>query len=538
MESIKLEPKWSTSFDDYNLRQWTETEDVKQDIKMLIAETSKLIKEEEEDYCEYSDGEIENDMTSALMEEKTHDSDNDDKKANGKKISQLDVLLTKICNGAPVSDDVSNKCLFQCSKCNDQFKGWELLKKHFKIIHPNQKLKEMDIDKVITRTMTHVCKICSALVVCDKYFIRRHLGAHKANLHSYFQDFWSNVTYSVNVIGNLCQYKCTGCKKEINTSVTFRRHKQACSRKRNFESKMLLVEKVYHKCKICDKSMLCDSKVLVRHFRRAHGISTEEYCKKTATTIVQSRHRQVSLKTETLKLSKNIGNFCVFDCNICKKQYHNSMHFRDHFATHRPRPMEPLTTYLTKGLSYQCSVCSKLMLCDKSVLQSHMRAVHDIKMSDKDSISFSSKTQYHTMQDLFVKDIPVSTTLSKLSVMPVCNLPIKEVTSKIGNLCRYKCPECGSDDFTNFCLLRRHCKMVHNRGLGYHPSLVTEARWHACLLCPKAVMSDRYFLSQHLRMIHKKNLPDYEKTFIQNGGKSLPTFTDWSKTRHNQVNEL
>ncbi len=477
-------------------------------------------------------------MTSALMEEKTHDSDNDDKKTNSKKISQLDVLLTKICHGAPVSDDVSNKCVFQCSKCIDQFKSWELLKKHLNITHPTEKFKDMDIDKVITRTMTHVCKICSALVVCDKYFIRRHLSAHKATLTSYFRDFWSNVTYSVNVIGNLCQYKCTGCKKEINTPHTFRRHKKACSQNRNFESKMLLVEKVYHKCKICDKPMLCDANVLVRHFRRAHSISTEEYCKKTATTIVQSRHRQVSLKTESLKLSKTVGNLCVFACSICKSQYNNSLCFRNHFAKHWPRPIEPLTTYLDKGFSYQCNLCSKLMLCDKNILQSHMRVVHGKKKNDKESVSFSSKSQYHMLQDLFTKDIPVSSTLSKKSVLPVEKLHIKEITSKIGNLCRYKCPYCDSKDFTSFTNLRQHCKMAHNFGLSYNPSLVTEARWHACLLCPMAVMSDRYFLSKHLTMTHKKCLPDYEKTFIQNGGKSLPTFTDWSKTRHNQVNEL
>ncbi len=202
--------------------------------------------------------------------------------------------------------------------------------------------------------------------------------------------------------------------------------------------------------------------------------------------------------------------------------------FRKHLLAHQPVEYKPLSSYFIKGLSYQCKLCSRLMLCDNVIiknLKNHMRDVHGQKIVDKNSEASKRRRLYKTKHDTFFKATVVySSSIFKKPEISISQIPLIERTSKIGNLCKFSCLKCDSKDFESFNLLKRHCKAKHNSGVSYNESLVSEARCHSCLLCPKGVLSDRYFLAHHLLYRHKKGLPEYERVFRQNDGEVLPTY--------------
>ncbi len=110
--------------------------------------------------------------------------------------------------------------------------------------------------------------------------------------------------------------------------------------------------------------------------------------------------------------------------------------------------------------------------------------------------------------------------------MPKVQFLSQKVTAKIGNLCTVVGPECDAKVFSNWSLLLAHCKKIHNYRISYKYSLVSVARCHACLICPKAVLCDRLFIANHLNC-HKIPLKKYEKIYQKNGGEVLPTFLEW-----------
>ncbi len=174
------------------------------------------------------------------------------------------------------------------------------------------------------------------------------------------------------------------------------------------------------------------------------------------------------------------------------------------------------------------------MLCDSAIIYSHMRKVHGQTKKDKASQPFKMRKKYASVCASFRQDTPLHT--SSIFINPtihIYQIPVLERTSKIGNLCLFLCPKCESRSFENYGVLKRHCKTQHNCGLHYNSSLVSEARCHACLLCPKGVLSDRNLLADHLSKQHKMSLLKYERIFHQNGGKVLPTYNNWLKQEYN-----
>ncbi len=497
------------------------------------SETVQKVKEEgeEEDYSDYSDGEDEDALTNDAKEESNLSTEKSASRPSSQVDKSLDVLMKELCQEAPVSEDVSNKCVYKCSQCNESFMAWTALKTHFRTAHSELHLSVREIEKVMTRIICHVCKICSALLFCDIHLVGRHLYTHNTTVNKYFQDFEQTATYSNNVIGNLCEFECTECNKKFSCKDTLYQHQRHSLHRSNIKANQSVTRKVYHLCKMCNKSILCDSNTLKKHLFRSHGLSLKGYCRKTGCSMVQSRHSASSWTIKKLPLSKDIGNFCLFSCNVCSKKFSNSACLREHFIVkHQPKVVEPLPTYLIKGFSYRCKVCSKLMLCDNYVMQSHMSVVHGFKKDDKRSVTFKLKEQYKTFCDSFIKDIPVSPVIGKRTIVPIEKIPIKNITSKIGSFCCFRCPRCDLKDVSNYKSLRAHFKAVHNCGVTYKPSLVSVARYHGCLLCPKAVLSDRQFLGTHISTMHKKSLVEYERTFLRNGGESLPTYTDWKRS--------
>ncbi len=553
--------------DDNWLRAWVEPGDIKSDLKIQRevsskdSESDELAREYENEHL--SDGAVENGYL-AEQEEKSHlkvvEGESSLEKdvtvqgtnsktitARSKHIGHFDVgkvkkyrnILKELCQGAPeVSGEVTNMCRFRCSQCNKDIKCWRLVCNHFWAEH-RQRISYRDVPKYISKKACHICRICGEKLLCDSYFLWQHLEKHNIKISHYKEKFLftllnrlPNAVYSDNLIGNLCIYQCETCKQTYSSRSLFAKHLRSLSHGSALNVGINLKKKVFHQCKLCDKSVLCDNVVVYGHIFNTHGLTPESYCKQTGCTLERTRHFRKDFLT-SLKESKKIKNACEFKCNICEITYNKVSNFRDHFHKHNIKPPGHFSDYLTKGSFYQCKKCNKILLCDIKTIQHHMNVVHGTKMNINVTVVTSHKREYEKLYTAFTKNIPIASKVWKVSAVPMTNVPLQDVTSKLGDLCTYYCPTCNSESFTRWPDLTNHYQDLHGCSLKFNPKHVSVARYHTCLICPKAILCDQYFLRPHLRYCHKMSLTKYQAIFRRNGGEILPSFTLW-RTKTNR----
>ncbi len=445
--------------------------------------------------------------------------------------------------------EISNMCSFSCYECEKVSRGWLPWWRHYSEMHKTKKLHSADTHKLITRTVIHVCKICAENVLCDNIFVKNHLTKHKMKISEYKKlikqhpsKILPDVEYSNTIIGNLCIYECQTCKQEFTSRTLFTRHLNELSHGKVIDISLNFKKKVFHECKLCGTTILCDNNILHGHFRYKHAMKPSDYCKQTGCTMDKIREFPIDF-LKSLKQSKVIINSCEFACNVCGIKFNNLNYFKYHFKKHRGQQLsKPLTTYLTKALSYQCEKCHKWLLCDVSKIRDHWKSAHKFNLKQKLSSASTHETEYNKLWFAFTQKTPTVSNISEYSVAPVSSFSLHLLTSRIGNLCIFTCPNCSeTQEFKSFYDLNEHSKNIHKKRIKYNQNLVAVARYHACLICPKAVLSDRYFLKAHVVYWHKLNLEKYINTFRQNGGEVLPTFQEWKRQKtystHRKINQ-
>ncbi len=237
------------------------------------------------------------------------------------------------------------------------------------------------------------------------------------------------------------------------------------------------------------------------------------------------------LKLQTLKVSADVDGKCVFACRICSEHFWSQGSFELHrrLKNHYLTPPQPAISHLVSGFSYKCDICSSLMLCERKVIRNHMNKKHHITLS-KPKLT-GMKLKYRELCDDFVKGLSESAKIHEKTEVPVEQVPLQEITPAIGNLCNFLCPFCDTISYCSWYLLSKHVKSIHRKKIVYSSSIVNTARYHSCLICPKAILSDRQFLQTHLNKKHKMCLSKYEETIIKHGGKVLPTYQNWLKSK-------
>ncbi len=452
---------------------------------------------------------------------------------------ELHVATEKLCQDAVVSEKVASLCRYICTVCFKEIRCWVSMRNHFSKEHDNKKLSVKDLPKLINEVVCHVCKVCSDKVLCDTALIIAHLRIrHNVTISQYKEQFGIDnskilpeITYSEYEIGDLCEYRCDVCGRKFNVQSRITQH-QKVSHGRKSRSKDNMTKRVIHKCKICKMSIACMNSTLKYHFKQTHGKTLKEYCKITG-CIMAGRVHNDSLNTfelfRSLETSSTMGNLCLFACNLCNMKFNCSKHIKEHNRENHPNIPNALRSFLVSGFSYKCKKCFKLMLCDEAVINRHVKQQHfPRKSNDKTPVSFEKrKLQYEKFCSTFLKDVPVTPTVGQSLTTHISNFPLKNVTSIIGNLCQFRCPRCDFDNIPRWNSLKRHCKIVHKSSLNYNPTLVTEARYHACLLCQTATLSDRSILASHVRNKHGMTLAEYERIFRKHGGRTLLTYSEW-----------
>ncbi len=548
MDAIKQEAdEKPLKTNDYWLKEWTELEEVKADLKELHdpALTSR-VKEEGSDKIESVNS---NEHSGPLRKSSSVEIPKARKSFTGAELAnQLDELIEKLCRGAPVSGRVSSLCTFKCLECAETIKGWVMLRQHRREKH-GIGVALAHVAELISSVTCHECKLCSAKVFSDMFFIGRHLHIrHFMSAAQYVSRFGFDtskqapkVTFSNDkVIGNLCVYACDECGQEFNRPDVMKEHQKKLSHGSSL-SKTSLKAITYHKCQLCGKSLISNMKILVGHFRNTHDISSAEYCKRTGCAIIQ-KDRVLLNSLSHLKdfeVSETIGFKCEFACNICGKKYYNYLTSTSHISKEHQELKSSLikpSIELVKGFSYKCKICFHLMLCDKKIIKDHMARQHDVKQKDK-HINPTNKLQdeYAKYRNSFKSSLPKATAIYESYTVPLSKISLTETTPEFGNLCMFKCQLCDAKVFHSFANLIYHRKTVHNKAnKGYSKSAVLTARYHLCLICSKAILNDRHFLQMHVTCKHNVKFLEYERIFRKHNGKTLLSFNAWLRVRHNE----
>ncbi len=439
--------------------------------------------------------------------------------------------MNELCQGAPEASG-ANMCRFRCSQCAKDMRSWRFVCDHFRTEH-SQSISYYDVPKFISKKACHICNICGEKILCDAYFISQHLEKHDMKVGYYQKKFLfdssnklPDAVYSDNLIGNLCIYQCESCKQTFSSRTLFYRHMKSLAHGSPLNVGLYLQTKVFHKCKICKKSILCDKTTLYGHIVNTHKVTLELYCKQTGCTLERTKYFHKEF-LQSLKESKRITNACECKCSICGITYNKVGNFRDHFINHNMKPPGHLSDYLTKGSFYQCKKCHRYLLCDIKTIQYHMNRVHRKKLKQKNTVVTSHNKEYAKLYSDFTRNIPIASKVWKESAVPMSDIPLNYVTSKLGDLCIYSCPNCDSEEFSSWYKLAKHSKVLHRHSIKFNPKHVSVARYHTCLICPKAILCDHYFLKSHIGYNHKMSLTKYIATFRRNGGEILPSFIEW-----------
>ncbi len=338
MDTVKQEKgETPTVFDDCALRDWTEYEDVKQDVKVInnaaIGSTGtkrKVDKGESsgnfESLTDNRNAEIETRKENQAVNSRSIQSHREtwNTLSKGTKYQQavhIDNAIRKLTEDAPGSEIFANLCTFQCPECCHSFNTWRLLKKHFAKMHGTRKLSLLEISTIVIKVVCYTCKICSDKMLCDEFFIKRHaILKHKMTVQQYklkmqCQKDKANIEYSNNFIDNLCVYQCNECKETFKSRNLFHSHRKKSFHKVQAKSRQFLIKTVYHICHLCKNTLLCDLHVLQLHIKMYHKISLEEYSKMTDCVVAKRKRNIPKSYLETLELSEELENACIYACN-------------------------------------------------------------------------------------------------------------------------------------------------------------------------------------------------------------------------------
>ncbi len=316
--------------------------------------------------------------------------------------------LPILFNAEVSNDAASGLCQFDCLECHKSFFNWVNKALHVNSQH-NKSISMKNFKDYLYKVTIHICQICSERVLSDSRFLSHHFGPkHGLSLNEYRQKFKCDSSlkkdlqsslergrFSQNEIGNLCTYRCKGCNNVYHSSQTFQRHnlcKSAnCPITEDTPQWQTSLEKVVkHKCKLCSKVLLCDTRNIINHILKKHDMkSIGEYAKKTGCTVKKS-FSMVTLKHDTLVDNSHalvlikIGNYCSFTCAKCDHKSSKWCNMRRHLkSTHKLCCRQgDWHNFVSKAVMHKCHICREKILNDYEFISTHMRNRHHISYTN------------------------------------------------------------------------------------------------------------------------------------------------------------
>ncbi len=191
---------------------------------------------------------------------------------------------------------------------------------------------------------------------------------------------------------------------------------------------------------------------------------------------------------ENAPASTVIANQCQYNCTKCNQIFHSKYSILKHFKqTMHVIPFKVnLKDYLKKTVVHECKICSKRILCDKTVIKAHLRSAHNIGLKE---YCKSLKIKYLDRKSIFDREFNIVFAKSTSK---------KQVSKLSGSFCTFKCSKC---EYTckNWKVLTRHIyKSAHGPLLLPMKYLISET-FYKCQVCDEILLCDNVIVTSHLQ---------------------------------------
>ncbi len=342
--------------------------------------------------------------------------------------STLEKLLAK----APVTDKVGNLCVYQCQNCKKYFKSRNGITNHYKS-KGNSCMADVNLIKNLTKVVAHKFHLCSKKVLCDIYVLKIHLLRHhqvkrvtdyckisglrndgrfgkkisQKQKYELYQGKNSDQYKIAEKISNQCRFACNECDYCCNRWPLMATHIIRNSHGPVMSPTKYVTKATFHRCKICEELILCDTNILTTHLR-IHQMTIVQYRTLTQTpdtqevlkeyksklmSIIKNSHDDCQKLHATLKPNKNVlkdqkvtkhvGNISFYKCHVCNQSNFSYRCFKNHYQKeHKLKKKMCFKSQLDEAYYHRCHICSVILLCDNHIVGRHANKKHNMKFDE------------------------------------------------------------------------------------------------------------------------------------------------------------
>ncbi len=218
--------------------------------------------------------------------------------------------------------------------------------------------------------------------------------------------------------------------------------------------------------------------------------------------------------------TEEVADICLFSCQYCDLKTSNYGKYRCHHCF--TRDGKKLLLHSECIIRYHnCCICSKKIPCSTDSIRAHVTVHENGKYRELDkymTLAMERRKKVNNSGN-FTTSVPDMSHITKVFKVPFEQshlIPENSVGYKVRNLCEFTCDMC-SFRTTVWCSLNIHKKAEHKKVLLCKEKYIVKARYHACNICAKRLLSGIHFIAQHALLVHSMTTSEYE-TFTEEVG--------------------
>ncbi len=185
---------------------------------------------------------------------------------------------------------------------------------------------------------------------------------------------------------------------------------------------------------------------------------------------------------EEAEITDKVENLCKFQCPKCAVIFMSRTSIYQHFrkTKHADTSKGEIYEYLTDIVAHKCRICSKKILCDRTIIGNHALSSHNLTSVKEYSTSLSRFAMRHSL-------------LNKA-----------RTTASVANLCKYQCPKC-FNTYESTLALRKHFRKTKHAVATklLADNCLIDVVAHKCHICSEKILCDKNIIKNHLMNHHK-----------------------------------
>ena len=218
------------------------------------------------------------------------------------------------------------------------------------------------------------------------------------------------------------------------------------------------------------------------------------------------------LPTKALPMDQTtfkVENLCTFRCTSCQGSFGSF----SQVTRHKSCPKSHGNYEVTEAKYHTCCLCSKRMLCDRKVINIHVRGHNSLTWqeymataAEKDAsgdkhTTFGLEKELDRETRLKSEVALISPPLESIYVQRDVYLPEEKTADSIAYLCLFQCTKCKLT-MKKWRTFEAHL-MRCVKSVKFRSSYLLEARYYRCEICPLKMLCDPVIIRRHYRKTHK-----------------------------------